>query len=296
MPPRDILAALILIVVWGANFVVMKLGLEEFPPLLLGGLRFVFVAFPAILFVPPPAIHWRHVLLYGATICVGQFMLLFLGLWLGMPAGLASIVMQLQAFMTVGIAAIVLRETLQAQHLWGMLLAVVGLLMLYPWSEGAAPVPLVGLLLTLMGAFSWAVGNVALKCAGQVRMLSLVVWGSLVAPLPFGLLSLLFEGRENIMYSLAHVSLQGVLVIAYLSILATLVGYVLWGQLLARHPMARVAPLSLLIPIVGLLCASVFLGEHLVLLQWLGGLVILVGLAVNLFGWRWLQPGFLKKL
>ncbi|MFA7437163.1 EamA family transporter [Castellaniella sp.] len=295
MPLRDILAALILIVVWGANFVVMKLGLEEFPPLLLGGLRFLFVAFPAVLFVPRPVLAWRHVLLYGATICVGQFMLLFLGLWLGMPAGLASIVMQMQAFMTVGIAAVVLREALLPQHVLGMLLAIAGLVFLYPWGEGAAPVPLVGFLLTLMGAFSWAVGNVALKCAGPVSMLSLVVWGALVAPVPFGLLSLLFEGREQIMVSLTHVSLQGVLVVAYLSVLATLVGYVLWGQLLARHPVARVAPLSLLIPIVGLLCANWFLGERLVLLQWLGGLVVLLGLAVNLFGWRWLKLGFFTK-
>lgn len=287
MPLKDVLAALVVILVWGANFVVMKWGLEEFPPLLLAGIRFVFVAFPAIFFVPPPAISWRYVLMYGGTICVGQFMLLFLALWIGLPAGLASIVMQLQAFMTVGIAAIVLREAVLPQHVVGMILAVVGLVLLYPWSDNAQPVPVLGFLLALCGAFSWAVGNVVLKCAGQVRMLSLVVWGSLVAPLPFALLSWMFEGHEQIIYSLTHISLQGAAIIAYLSLVATLVGYVLWGDLLTRHPVARIAPLSLLIPVVGLLCASWFLGEHLVFLQWVGGLVVLAGLAVNLFGGLW---------
>ncbi len=285
---RDGLAAVIIVVVWGANFVVMKWGLEDFPPLLLAGLRFFFVAFPAIFFIPRPAVAWRHVLFYGATIPIGQFALLFLALAMGMPAGLASIVMQSQAFMTGLIAVMLLRETLLAQHLAGMVLAVAGLSLLYPWSMQATPVPLPAFLLTLLSASSWALGNIGLKRVGRVSMLALVVWGAAVAPVPYAVLSLMFEGPERIVHSLVNISLQGVIVIAYLSLVATLVGYVLWGELLARYPVARVAPLSLLVPVVGMMGASWFLGERMVWLQWLGGAVVLCGLAVNLFGWRWL--------
>ena len=152
-------------------------------------------------------------------------------------------------------------------------------------------VPLAGFLLTLAAAFSWASGNVVLKCAGPVRMLPMVVWGALLPPVPFLLLSLVFEGPDRIVDTLAHLSWRAVGAVAYLSGVATLIGYVLWGRLLARHPVARVAPLSLLIPVVGLLCADWFLGEQLGLWQWLGGLVVLVGLAVNLFGARlWKAP------
>ncbi|MGB6008386.1 EamA family transporter [Castellaniella sp.] len=286
MPFKDILAALIVIVVWGANFVVIKFGVDEFPPMLLGALRFLFVAFPAVFFVPRPAVSWRYVAAYGATICLGQFVFLFLAIYLGMPAGLASLVLQAQAFFTVAIAALVLHEAVRLHHVLGIGLAIVGLALLDMGADSTA-VPLVGFLLTLLAAFSWACGNIVLKCAGQVRMLSMVVWGALLPPIPFLLLSAVFEGPDRIVAGLTSVSWRGVGVVVYLSGVATLVGYVLWGRLLARHPVARVAPLSLLIPVVGLLCADWILGERLGFWQWLGGGVVLIGLTVNLFGARW---------
>lgn len=286
MPLKDVLAALVVIVVWGANFVVIKFGVDEVPPMLLGALRFFFVAFPAVFFVPRPRIPWRYVAGYGATICLGQFVFLFLAIYLGMPAGLASLVLQAQAFFTVAIAALVLHEAVRAHHVLGIGLAIVGLVMLDMGAESTT-VPWVGFVLTLLAALSWACGNIVLKCAGQVRMLSMVVWGALLPPIPFLLLSAVFEGPERIVDSLVHISWQAVAVVVYLSGIATLIGYVLWGRLLARHPVARVAPLSLLIPVVGLLCADWALDEKLGMWQWLGGAVVLIGLAVNLFGARW---------
>ncbi|WP_323018779.1 EamA family transporter [Castellaniella sp.] len=286
MPLKDILAALVVIVVWGANFVVIKFGVDEIPPMLLGALRFLFVAFPAVFFVPRPAVPWRYVAGYGLTICLGQFVFLFLAIYLGMPAGLASLVLQAQAFFTVAIAALVLHESIRAHHVLGIGLAIAGLVMLNA-GAGSTTVPLVGFLLTLLAAFSWACGNIVLKCTGQVRMLSMVVWGALLPPIPFLLLSAVFEGPDRMLDSLLHISWQAVAVVAYLSGVATLIGYVLWGRLLARHPVARIAPLSLLIPVVGLLCADWVLGEKLGLWQWLGGFVVLIGLTINLFGARW---------
>lgn len=289
MPLKDMLAALVVIVVWGANFVVIKFGVDEFPPMLLGALRFLFVAFPALLFVPRPKVSWRYVAAYGATICLGQFVFLFLAIYLGMPAGLASLVLQAQAFFTVAIAALVLHEAVRWHHVLGIALAIAGLAMLDAGADSATAVPLVGFVLTLLAAFSWACGNIVLKCAGQVRMLSMVVWGALVPPIPFLLLSALFEGPDRMLDSLVHVSWRGVFAVVYLSGVATLIGYVLWGRLLARHPVARVAPLSLLIPVVGLLCADWILGERLGAWQWVGGAVVLIGLTVNLFGARWVR-------
>jgi O-acetylserine/cysteine efflux transporter len=287
MPFKDIVAALIVIVVWGANFVVIKVGVDTVPPMLLGALRFFFVAFPAVFFVPHPRVHWKYVVGYGATICFGQFVFLFLAIYLGMPAGLASLVLQAQAFFTVVIAAVVLHEGVRPHHILGMGLAVAGLVLL-DTGAGATTVPLVGFVLTLVAALSWAAGNVTLKCAGSVSMLSLVVWGALLPPLPFLLLSAGFEGTDRIVDALANAGWRLVGVVVYLSGIATLVGYVLWGRLLAKHPVAKVAPLSLLIPVVGLLCADWFLGERLGFWQWAGGFVVLIGLVVNLFGGRWL--------
>uniref|UniRef100_UPI003340A3DD EamA family transporter n=1 Tax=Castellaniella defragrans TaxID=75697 RepID=UPI003340A3DD len=296
MPLKDVLAALTVIVVWGANFVAIKLGVDEIPPMLLGALRFTFVAFPAILFVKRPAISWRKLLAYGATISLGQFAFLFLAIHLGMPAGLASLVLQSQAFFTVLIAALVLRERIERHHVLGMAIAVAGLVLLDAGAQDGA-VPLAGFLLTLCAALSWSAGNIVLKGAGKVDMMGLVVWGALLPPVPFLLLSAVFEGPARMAHSLANISLQGVLAVAYLAGVATLVGYVLWGRLLARHPVARIAPLSLLIPVVGLLCADWFLGERLDLWQWVGGVVVLAGLGVNLFGMKLLRriPGCAQR-
>lgn len=286
MPLKDALAALLVIVIWGVNFVIIKLGLDAAPPLLLGALRFMFVCFPAVFFVPRPAVHWKWVVGYGVTICFLQFILLFVAIYMGMPAGLASLVMQSQAFFTVAIAAVVLHEVIRLHHVLGIALAIAGLALL-DVGDSDTTVPLLGLTLCLLGALSWAMGNVLLKCVGEVNMLSLVVWGGLLPPLPFLLLSAVFEGTDPMVRVFTHFDWGLMGVVAYLSILSTLVGYVLWGWLLARHPVAKVAPLSLLIPVVGLLCADWFLGEHLGIWQWLGGLVVLIGLVVNLFGARW---------
>lgn len=285
MPLKDWLAALTVITVWGVNFVAIKFGLDEYPPLLLGALRFVFVAFPAILFVPRPNLPWRTLLNYGVTICLGQFIFLFWAINIGMPVGLASLVLQVQAFFTVLIAAMLLREGIQRHHMLGMMIAVVGLVLIQNGAD-AGSVPMLGFMLTLLAALCWAVGNIILKGAGRVDMLGLVVWGALIPPIPFLILSWVLEGPVLITHSLTHVSLVGVSAIAYLAFVSTLVGYVLWGRLLSRHPVARIAPLSLLIPVVGLVCASWVLDERMRPVQWIGGVVVLAGLGVNMFGRR----------
>lgn len=290
MPLKDWLAALIVITVWGVNFVVIKLGLGEIPPLLLGALRFIFVVFPAILFIPRPKLPWRVLVNYGVTICLAQFIFLFWAINIGMPAGLASLVLQSQAFFTVLIAALVLHEGIQRHHVLGMAIAVLGLILIQKGAD-TGTVPILGFMLTLLSALSWAVGNIVLKGAGKVDMVGLVVWGALIPPIPFLTLSWMLEGPTLIVSSLTNISLVGVLSVAYLAFVASLVGYVLWGRLLARHPVSRIAPLSLLIPVVGLVCAAWMLDESMRPVQWLGGAVVLAGLGVNMFGARMLRRG-----
>lgn len=283
MPLRDWLAALVVIVTWGVNFVVIKLALTEIPPLLLGGLRFSLVAFPAVFFIKRPALPFRVIVLYGVTISLAQFAFLFSALYVGMPAGLASLVLQAQAFFTVLIAALLLREPVRRHNVLGISVAVMGLVLIH---QAAIPgsVPITGLLLTLLAALSWALGNIVVKIAGKTDMLRLVIWGALVPPIPFFVLSWFIEGPDAIRYSLENVGFVGISTLFYLAVMATTLGYFLWGSLLNRHAVSKVAPLSLMVPVLGLLSASLFLDESLVVLQWLGGAVVLAGLAINIFG------------
>ncbi|WP_278439127.1 EamA family transporter [Pseudomonas oryzihabitans] len=287
MAPRDLLLALVVILAWGVNFVVIKLGLHGVPPMLLGTLRFCLAAFPAILFVRRPQVSWRLLLAYGLTISLGQFAFLFSAMYVGMPAGLASLVLQAQAFFTLAFAATFLGEQVRRASLVGLLVAALGLLLI--GTEHGVTMTLAGFLLTLAAAAMWGLGNIVTKKIGKVDMLGLVVWGSLIPPIPFFLLSLLLEGPEQIATALTSLSAGSVFAIVYLAFIATLVGYGIWSRLLSRYPAGQVAPFSLLVPVVGLTSAAVLLGEQMTLQQEVGGVAVMLGLLINVFGGRWLD-------
>ncbi|MPW16221.1 EamA family transporter [Paraburkholderia sp. CNPSo 3157] len=282
MSPKDLLLALVVVLAWGVNFVVIKVGLHGVPPMLLGGLRFTLAAIPAVFFIRRPKMPWRWLIAYGATISLGQFAFLFSAMYVGMPAGLASLVLQAQAFFTLGFAALFLHERFRAQNVLGLVIAAIGLAVI--GMQGGHAMTLTGFILTLCAAVMWALGNIVTKKVGKVDLVGLVVWGSLVPPVPFFVLSYLLEGRQRIEAALTGIGMSSVFAIVYLAFVATLLGYVLWSRLLSRYPAGQVAPFSLLVPIIGLASASVLLGESLSAAQIGGAALVMAGLAVNVFG------------
>lgn len=284
MPLKDVLLALVVIAVWGLNFVVIKIGLQGVPPLLLGALRFLLVLFPAIFFIPRPRLPWRWLLAYGMTISLGQFAFLFYAMSAGMPAGLASLVLQAQAFFTLLFAVLLLGERVRAGQLLGLLVAAAGLTLI--GLRSGTGMTLAGFALTLCAASMWALGNIVTRRIGKVDILGLVVWGALVPPLPFLALSLWLEGPATLERAMLGLDLQSLLAIVYLAFAATMLGYGLWGRLLSRYPASQVAPFSLLVPVVGLSASALLLGERLDIQQGAGVGLVLAGLLVNLYGAR----------
>jgi len=260
------------------------------PPLMLAGLRFVLVVFPAILFVARPKVPLRLLLGYGLTISFGQFAFLFCAIKFGMPAGLASLVLQAQAFFTILLGAGVFGERLQLKQFIGITLAVVGVLVLIESSLNGQHVPLLGFMLTLAGAFSWACGNIFNKKIMQhttrPAVMSLVVWSALIPIVPFMIASLIFDGPALMLQSLVSIDIVTLLSLVYLAFIATILGYGIWGTLLGRYETWRVAPLSLLVPVVGMASAALLLGETLSLLQLAGAVLVMAGLYINVFGFR----------
>ncbi|MCG1030803.1 O-acetylserine/cysteine exporter [Bacillus amyloliquefaciens] len=290
MTRKDGLLALLVVVVWGLNFVVIKVGLHNMPPLMLAGLRFLLVAFPALFFVARPKIPFRLLLGYGLTISFGQFAFLFCAINFGMPAGLASLVLQAQAFFTIILGAMVFGERLQGKQLAGIALAVVGVLVLAEASLNGQHVALLGFLLTLAAAFSWACGNIFNKKIMQLEtrpaVMSLVVWSALIPIVPFMLASWLMDGPSVMLNSLVTLDLTTILSLFYLAFVATIIGYGIWGSLLGRYETWRVAPLSLLVPVVGIASAALLLDEKLGALQLAGAVLVMAGLYINVFGFR----------
>ena len=290
MTRKDGLLALLVVVVWGLNFVVIKMGLHNMPPLMLAGLRFLLVAFPALLFVARPIIPLKLLLGYGLTISFGQFAFLFCAIKFGMPAGLASLVLQVQAFFTIILGAFVFGERLQGKQLAGISLAVFGVLVLIEGSLNGQHVALLGFMLTLAAGLSWACGNIFNKLIMQHEsrpgIMSLVVWSALIPIVPFMVASFILDGPQVMLNSLVEIDLTTILSLIYLALVASIIGYGIWGSLLGRYETWRVAPLSLLVPVVGLASAALLLDETLSALQLCGAGLIMAGLYINVFGLR----------
>jgi len=285
--PKDLLLALVVILVWGVNFAVIKVGVADVPPLLLAALRFMVAAFPAMLFFRAPKVPLRLYVIYGLTISVGQFSLLFSAIHVGMPTGLASLVLQSQAVFTMLFAAFFLKERWHLNQLAGLMLAAVGLVLI--GSAHGLSMPLAGFMLTVAAAVMWASGNIVTRAVGRygpMNQLAFVVWASLVPPIPLLLLSAWLEGPAAMANALQHFSWHAFAAVAYLAWAATLFGYGVWTGLLARYPANRVAPFTLLVPLVGLTTGWIVFGEALKPVHFAGGALLMAGLLVNLFGGR----------
>jgi O-acetylserine/cysteine efflux transporter len=284
MPARHILLALAIAAVLGASFVAIHYGLEDAPPLLLTAMRYFFAAVPAIFFVRPPRMDWRLLAAYGLCVGVGQFGLMFIAMKLGMPAGLTSLVVQLQVFFTILLAFLVFGERPSLYQVLGALVAFGGIAVIGTERlEGALLLPL---LLTIAAAMFWGLANTASKKAGRVDMLGLVVWSSLAPPLPLLVGSFLLEGPAAIATSLSHFTWRGAGAVAFMAYGATLFGFTMWARLLSLYPASQVAPFALFIPVFGMASAALLLGERISGVEIAGSALVFLGLMVNVFGPR----------
>ncbi len=275
------LLALLVVIVWGANFVVIHVGLDSFPPLLFVALRFgVLAAIGLPLVRRGPGVPARWVIAIGLFISAGQFGLLFVSLDRGMPAGLASLVLQVQVLFTLVIAVAVLGERPSRAQVIGAGLALTGLVVIAVGRAEAVPIGALGL--CIAAGASWAVGNICTRVARPPDPIALVVWAALVPPLPLLALSLAFEGTDRISAALSHPHAGGLLALAYVIGLSTVFAYGSWTWLLARHPASSVAPFTLLVPVVGIAAAWLALGERPSAAELAGGVVVLAGLALAL--------------
>ncbi len=277
MQAKHSVLAVLVAVVWGVNFVVIEEGLAGVPPLLLVSMRFALVAVPLVFFVPRPQASWRTVVAVGAFMSLGQFSLLYLSLHLGMPSGLASLVLQAQVVLTMVLARVALGERSTRRQIAGALVGTTGLVIVAVAHGTSAPV--LPLLVTVGAGLSWAIGNVVSRAARVSSGLSLVVWSALVVPVPAFALAVALDGRQKVFHTLAHPPPAALLSTLYTVLGASLLGYVVWNGLLARYPAGAVVPYVLIVPPVGILAA--WLVEHEVpsVLELAGGAVMLAGVA-----------------
>lgn len=288
LPPLHLLLALGVMAVWGTNFVVIKLALAHLPPLTLAALRFSLAFLPMALFIKRPAVPLKNLATYGVLIGAGQFGLLFTAMRADITPGLASLVVQTQVFITIGLSMRLTGEKIAPYQIAAMALAVAGLATI-GWHTDGSATPL-GLLLVLGAALSWSLGNMTARAAGPVPMLNYVVWSSVFAVPPLLAMALLTEGWPKMAAGVAAADWTTWGAVVWQAVGNTMFGYAAWGWLLGKHPAAEVAPLALLVPVFGLGSSALLLGEPLQWWKILAFILVMAGLSLGV-----LWPRFMAK-
>ncbi|MER5396532.1 EamA family transporter [Streptomyces sp. NPDC002599] len=288
MRPAHICLAVLVAAVWGVNFTVIEVGLDHFPPLLFSALRFLVAAVPAVFFVGRPKVAWKWIVAVGLALGVAKFGLLFIGMDAGMPAGLSSLVLQIQAVFTAVVAFAFLGERPTRVRLYGMAVALAGV-GLAAVDEGTTG-PLGAFALVIAAAACWGVSNVLTRKASPPDALNFMVWVSTVPVLPLLGLSLLTEGPSRDLDALRALDWQGAGVVVYVAWITTVFGFGAWGWLLHRHPASTVAPFSLLVPVFGMSSAALFLHESVGPLRWAAAALLVGGVALTSRAPRKVQP------
>ncbi|NEY36373.1 EamA family transporter [Streptomyces sp. PRKS01-65] len=279
MRPSHLALAVLVAAVWGVNFTVIEVGLGHFPPLLFSALRFLVAALPAVFFVGRPKVAWKWIVAVGLALGVAKFGLVFVGMDAGMPAGLSSLVLQVQAVFTAAIAWAALGERPTGLRVTGMLIALAGI-GVAAVDEGASG-PLGAFALVVAAAACWGVSNVLTRKAAPPDALNFMVWVSTVPVLPLLGLSLLTEGPSRDLAALRGLDWAGAGTVVFVAWVATVFGFGAWGWLLRRHPASTVAPFSLLVPVFGVSSAAVFLGESVSPLRWCAAALLVGGVALT---------------
>lgn len=284
MKLSHLLLAVLITAIWGVNFSVIKLGLHAVDPFLLAGIRFTLCALPAILFIKKPDVPWRYLIGYGLVFGIGLWGLVNLGIQAGLSAGIASLLLQFSAFFTLLLGSLVFRERLSRYQIAGGLIACAGLLSIFFITDGSVTIS--GVLLVLAGAIAWSVANIISKRAGTRQVFAFLVWSSAFAPLPLFLLDGVVNGMAGYRALHSHADSLALLSILFQAYPNTLLGYWVWNGLLKRYPVSTVAPLSLLVPVFGILGSVAIFGETLSTQKIVALLLIVTGLAVGLYGPR----------
>lgn len=279
---------LLVMAIWGVSFVVLKVALVGVPPLLLTAIRMTLSCLPVLFLARPKGMTWKAILIVGLTSFLGQYVFLFMAMANGMPAGLSSVTLQLQVFVTILFSIVLLGERPRLKQYLGGAVALAGLATIAATVGRGNSIPVMAMVFMVFAACTWAYGNFTVKQAGPdagFGTLAGVCWASLVPPLPAFALSLVFEGPTRIHDAFAHVQPITIAAVAYTVVLSTWFAYIIWGKLLSTYPAGTAAPLALLVPVFGGLSGYFVLGETLTQLRLIGSVLIFAGLAIILLPW-----------
>lgn len=284
MRAGHIILALFLVAIWGFNFVFIQFALKDMSAIFLCVMRFFLASVPLLFFIQPPKAPWYLLFAYGLLMFALQFLLLFWGMSVGVTAGLAGLLIQVQVFFSIFFATLVLKEHIGRWQIMGACVSFAGVAVVFMHVGGDVSIP--GLFLIMAASMSWGLGSMVIKKMGPVHPMGLVVWGSFIAFVPLFFLCLIIDGPTQMMMTMKHLSTEGLLSIFYITYASTWVGYGIWNWLLGRYPIATVVPFTFLVPMFAMLGSVLVFDEALQSWKIFAGVLVILGLVINLFDIR----------
>jgi drug/metabolite transporter (DMT)-like permease len=280
MNKRDLLLGIFVMIVWGLNFSVIKLGVSNIDPPLLTALRFTLAVIPAIFFVKRPQVKWRYLVAYGLTFAIGVWGMGSWSIQAGLSAGMASVLMQMNVVISLLVGYFLLKETVTSMRVVGSIIAIIGLLLSVSVTDGS--VTMLGLLLIVLASLSWSITSLIVKKAGTKEVFAFSIWGMLFAPIPLFTLAYLQSDHQQLLTLNLLMNSSVIFSVLFQAYPVTLFGYWVWNRLLVKYPLSTVAPLSLLVPIFGLLGSAIFYQEQIGLVKAIACLLVIAGLMIGL--------------
>ncbi|WP_087024637.1 EamA family transporter [Thaumasiovibrio subtropicus] len=276
MDKRDSMLAVLVMAVWGFNFVMIKLAATAVNPLMMTAARFALAVFPLVFFIPRPQVQWRYLVAYGVVFGVGVWGMASWSITVGLGAGVSSVLLQTNVLFGIIIGVLFYKDTLTAQKLLGSILAVSGLGVLLIATQGEFSY--FGLVLIAVSAMCWTASGMIVKASGVKQAFAFNIWGMLFAPLPLILFAVGIHGGEVIAETVNLWRLDTTVAVLFQAYPTTLFGYWVWNKLLLKYPFSTVSPLTLLTSVFGLLSGYLILGEALNTLQTLACVLFLGGI------------------
>ncbi len=287
MKKNDLILGILIMVVWGLNFSVIKLGVNEIDPLLLTALRFTLATLPAIFFVKKPDVSWCYLIVYGWLFAIGIWGMATWSIQAGLSAGMASVLLQMNVVFGLFLGYFLLKESLPINKIIGSGLALGGLLLSLTVTDGS--VTQLGLMLILFAAISWSLASITVKKAGTKQVFAFSLWAMAFAPIPLFLIVYFQSGSDAFVQLSTQFNERVIFSVLFQAYPVTLLGYWIWNRLLVTYPLTTVAPLTLLVPIFGLLGGVLFYQEEVGMIKLVASLCVISGILIGFVNVRKLK-------
>ena len=279
MKKNDLILGILVMIVWGLNFSVIKLGVNEIDPLLLTALRFTLATLPAIFFVKKPDVSWCYLIVYGWLFAIGIWGMATWSIQAGLSAGMASVLLQMNVLFGLFLGYFLLKEPLPLNKVIGSGIALAGLLLSLTVTDGS--VTQLGLMLVLVAAISWSLASITVKKAGTKQVFAFSLWAMAFAPIPLFLIVYFQSGSDAFVQLSTQLNERVIFSVLFQAYPVTLLGYWIWNRLLVTYPLTTVAPLTLLVPIFGLLGGVLFYQEEVGMIKLIASICVISGILIG---------------